>query len=90
MRVPKVVQLRMLLNVGIDLVIGLVPFVGDVADVFWKSRRGTWRSSSATRPGRGPSPGRRLAVCRAVIGAIAAMAALPLIVMYWIVSQIVR
>jgi uncharacterized protein DUF4112 len=37
MRVPRVVQLRMLLNVGIDLAIGLVPFAGDVADVFWKS-----------------------------------------------------
>ena len=34
---PRVVQLRMLLNVGIDLLVGLVPFVGDVADVFWKS-----------------------------------------------------
>jgi len=37
MRVPRVVQLRMLLNVGIDLAIGLVPFAGDIADVFWKS-----------------------------------------------------
>src|SRR3954463_10979348 len=36
-RLPRVVQLRMLLNVAIDLVIGAVPLVGDAADVFWKS-----------------------------------------------------
>src|SRR5262249_40104928 len=37
MRVPKIVQLRMLFNVGIDVLVGIVPVVGDVADVFWKS-----------------------------------------------------
>ena len=34
---PRVVLLRMLLNVAIDLAIGLVPFFGDIADIFWKS-----------------------------------------------------
>ena len=37
MRVPGVVQLRMLLNIGIDLLAGVVPVVGDAVDVFWKS-----------------------------------------------------
>jgi hypothetical protein len=37
MRLPRVVQLRMLLNVVIDLTVGAIPFLGDVADVFWKS-----------------------------------------------------
>src|SRR5947209_9395775 len=37
MRIPRVVQLRMLLNIGIDVLIGVVPFLGDAADVFWKS-----------------------------------------------------
>ena len=37
LRVPRVVQLRMLINVAIDVAIGIVPLVGDVADVFWKS-----------------------------------------------------
>ena len=36
-RVPGVVQVRMLLNLAIDLAIGLVPFAGDVADFFWKA-----------------------------------------------------
>src|SRR6185503_13930024 len=37
MRLPRVVQLRMLLNVVIDIAFGVIPFVGDVADLFWKS-----------------------------------------------------
>jgi hypothetical protein len=35
--VPKVVMGRMLLNILLDLAVGLVPFAGDVADVAWKS-----------------------------------------------------
>jgi hypothetical protein len=36
-RVPRLVQLRMLANVGFDLLLGSIPVAGDVADVFWKS-----------------------------------------------------
>lgn len=35
--VPKVILLRMLLNIGIDVVGGLIPGVGDVFDVFWRA-----------------------------------------------------
>jgi hypothetical protein len=37
MRLPRVLQFRMLVNVLVDVLIGLVPFLGDVADVFWKA-----------------------------------------------------
>jgi hypothetical protein len=91
MRVPKVVQLRMLLNVGIDLAIGLVPFAGDVADVFWKSntRNMALLERHAAQPGRPPSPA-DWAFVSAVIGGIAVMAALPLIVVYWVLGQLGR
>ncbi len=35
--IPKLVQLRMLLNVAIDLLVGAIPLVGDVFDFAWKS-----------------------------------------------------
>jgi len=35
--VPRVVLLRMLLNLGIDLVVGAVPALGDVFDFAWKA-----------------------------------------------------
>lgn len=35
--VPRTVVLRMLVNLAIDLALGVVPFVGDVLDAFWRS-----------------------------------------------------
>ena len=35
--IPRVVQLRMLLNVILDAVVGAVPIVGDAFDVAWKA-----------------------------------------------------
>ena len=37
MRVPAVVLARMVLIAGIDMLLGLVPLAGDIADVFWKA-----------------------------------------------------
>jgi hypothetical protein len=85
MRLPRVVQLRMLMNVAIDLVIGVVPLFGDVADVFWKSNSMNMalleRHADEIRP---PTTGDWLFVV-GVIGAIVAVALIPLVVMYWIV-----
>src|SRR5215210_6480436 len=38
-RVPKITMLRMGLNIGIDYVLGAVPFVGDLFDAVWKSNQ---------------------------------------------------
>jgi hypothetical protein len=89
MRVPRVVQFRMLLNIGIDLVVGIVPFVGDAADVLWKSNtrnfalleRHALPSVPATR-------GDWLFVI-GVVAAILAMALVPLVVLYWVVQTLV-
>jgi hypothetical protein len=37
--VPKVTLLRMGMNIGIDYVVGSVPLVGDLFDVWWKSNQ---------------------------------------------------
>ena len=37
MRVPRIVQLRMLMNAGIDAMLGFVPGLGNVVDVAWKA-----------------------------------------------------
>jgi hypothetical protein len=42
----------MVLNAAIDMLIGLVPFLGDAVDVFWKADRGTSRCSNGTPSGR--------------------------------------
>lgn len=37
--VPKITLFRMAMNIGIDYVIGSVPFIGDAFDFFWKSNQ---------------------------------------------------
>jgi hypothetical protein len=37
LRIPKVVQARMLVNVAIDAVLGAVPLLGDLFDFAWKA-----------------------------------------------------
>jgi uncharacterized protein DUF4112 len=39
MRIPKVVQVRMVFNVIIDVLAGAVPVVGDAFDFAWKSNK---------------------------------------------------
>ena len=90
MRVPRIVQLRMVVNVLIDIFVGIVPLFGDVADVFWKSttRNMALLDRHVARPGP-PSTGDWLFVA-GVVGAIALMALLPLFMLYWFLNQLPR
>jgi hypothetical protein len=89
MRLPGVVVVRMMLNVAIDVVIGVVPLVGDAADVFWKSNTMNFaileQHAAEVRPA---SRGDWLFVV-GIIGTVLAMAIVPLIVLYWLVHLIV-
>jgi hypothetical protein len=38
-RLPKVVLVRMLINLGVDALVGAVPILGDLFDVAWKANR---------------------------------------------------
>jgi hypothetical protein len=88
MRLPRVVQVRMLLNIAIDLVVGLVPIVGDVADAFWKSNtRNMAILERHVAETRAASAGDWLFVT-AILLLVAAMALLPLVVLYWIVHEV--
>ncbi len=39
LRVPKVILLRIVFNIAIDVLIGCVPLAGDAFDLFWRSNR---------------------------------------------------
>jgi hypothetical protein len=89
MRVPRVIQLRMVVNVLIDVVIGIVPLFGDVADVFWKSNARNFalleRHAAAPVP---PSAGDWLFVA-GVLGLVLLVAIVPLLMVYWIVHTMI-
>jgi hypothetical protein len=81
--VPKVVQLRMLMNIGIDIAAGLVPVAGDVADVFWKSNTRNLalleRHAGRARPA---GSGDWLFVV-GVLTALVLMATIPMVLLLW-------
>jgi hypothetical protein len=87
MRVPRVVQLRMLGNIGIDLLVGAIPFLGDVVDLFWKSnaRNFALLERHAAAPPVGATAGDWL-FAAGLLAAVIAMALVPLFVLYWIVN----
>src|SRR5215216_6665502 len=90
MRVPRVVQLRMLMNVGIDVLVGIVPFAGDVADVFWKAN--TRNMALIERHAAQPQPataGDWLFVV-GVLSAILLIALVPIAVMYWLLHAVIH
>ena len=90
MRIPRLVQLRMLGNVAIDLLAGAIPFLGDAADFFWKSNKKNFalleQHAYEVRPA---SAGDWLFVS-AILATILAVALVPLAVMYWIGSALFR
>ena len=87
-RVPRVIQLRMLMNVALDLLVGTVPFLGDVADFFWKAntRNFALLERHATEPVRA-SAGDWVFVT-SVLAAVVVLAAIPFLVVYWIVGAV--
>jgi hypothetical protein len=87
MRVPRVIQVRMFFNTLIDIVVGLVPFVGDVSDVFWKSNAKNFsllerHAGGVTRRSKGD-----WLFVTMLVAALAAMALVPLLLTFWLFSM---
>jgi hypothetical protein len=84
MRVPAIVQARMVLNALLDVVLGLVPLVGDVADVALKANlRNLALLERHARPGVPPTRGDVIfvAVC---LGLVALIALIPIGLVVWV------
>jgi hypothetical protein len=87
LRIPRVVQLRMLINAAIDLATGFVPFIGDLFDFGWKANvRNLALLERYARPGSKASRGDWVFVS-VVIGLLAAVAVIPLFLTAWLLSQ---
>jgi Domain of unknown function (DUF4112) len=98
MRVPKVVQLRMLFNLAFDLLLGVVPFLGDAVDFIWKANAKNFdllerhvRLRSQTSFGGQAASTATTGDWVFVIGVIlviVAVALAPLFVLYWVLNAI--
>jgi hypothetical protein len=84
MRVPRVVQMRMVMNVAIDVLVGVIPFLGDIADVFWKSNAKNFVLLERHAAAAQPATTSDWLFVVGIIAAVVVIAAIPLIVMYWL------
>ena len=87
MRVPVVVQARMVLNAVIDMALGFVPILGDLADIGFKANlRNLALLERHARPGVPPARSDYVFVIVCVI-ALAFVALAPIAALMWVLSQ---
>jgi uncharacterized protein DUF4112 len=87
MRLPLVVQARMVFNAALDMLMGLVPILGDLADIGWKANlRNLALLERHARPGVLPSRGDYLfvVICVAVLALVAIT---PVALLVWLLSR---
>ena len=88
MRVPRVIQAKMLLNTAIDILAGMIPFAGDLSDMVWKSNARNFALLERHAGGLSrPTPGDWLFVA-GLLGAIVATALIPVFFLLWVVARL--
>lgn len=86
MRLPVVVQARMVLNAAFDMLIGLVPILGDAADIGWKANlRNLALLERHARPGAPPARGDYLVVW-VWLAVLAVIAMTPVVLIIWLLA----
>jgi hypothetical protein len=87
MRLPLVVQGRMVLNAALDMLLGLVPVAGDLVDVAWKANlRNLALLERHARPGVPPARGDYVFVM-ICLGLLAFIAIAPVVLIAWLFSR---
>lgn len=94
-RVPKVVILRMALNLAIDYAIGAIPFLGDAFDFVWKANRKNMNllrtRGQAMEHGPGARPGDYafvVLVLAALVALLITSAAVAIWLVAWLFGQL--
>jgi hypothetical protein len=88
LRVPKVIVARMLLNTGVDLVVGAVPLLGDLFDAGFKANlRNLALLERYAVPGVTPRRSDYVFIGLCLL-LLAALATAPLVLLWWLLSQV--
>jgi hypothetical protein len=90
MRVPRVVLARMVVHAGVDALLGVIPFAGNVVDVFWRAnRRNLTLLERHARPGVPPTRADYVFIWAAV-AFIVLLAAIPIVVLVFLANKMDR
>ena len=87
MRIPRVIQLRMLINAVVDILVGFIPVIGDLFDFGWKAN--VWNLALLERyahPGSKPTKGDWIFVLT-IVGVLVAVTVIPLAFGLWLLSR---
>lgn len=88
-RVPKVVFLKMLVNVAVDAIVGSIPVLGDVFDVAFRANRRNLELIQRYRSAPGaPATAGDYAVVALVLVVLLALLALPVVVFVLLASTV--
>lgn len=89
LRIPKIVQLRMLMNAAIDFAIGIIPVVGDLFDFGWKANvRNLALLERHAAPGSRASAADWAFVVGVLIALVLAAIA-PLLLLVWLIARFI-
>lgn len=92
LRVPRLVQARMVINAIVDALLGLVPGVGNIADVFWKAN--SWNMRLLERHARPGVPHSRFdaVFVWSILALLLVLALIPLVltalVTAWLLTRV--
>ncbi len=87
LRVPAVVQARIVFNAALDMAIGFVPLLGDLFDIAWKANlRNLALLERHAQPGVAPRRGDYVFVIGCLV-ALGLLVALPLVVLVWLIGR---
>jgi hypothetical protein len=86
-KLPLVTVARMLVNLGVDALVGAVPIAGDLFDVAWKANKRNVRLLRERHEARRDTAGDWLRVAGATLLLLAAVAA-PVAAVWWIAHHL--
>jgi hypothetical protein len=88
MRLPVVVQARMVLNAALDMLLGTIPVLGDLVDIGWKANlRNLALLERHARPGVPPARSDYAFVTIAIV-ALALLTIVPMLLLAWLLSRV--
>jgi NAD/NADP transhydrogenase beta subunit len=88
--VPYVTLLRMVVNLGLDVMIGAIPILGDAFDIAWKANRRNYALLARHLGQPHKHTWKDYAFLAAVVLVLIAIFAFPALVILWILARLAR